>query len=163
VTGVLDFLSPGLSDAAPRSPLAHALAGSGLRDLSLAYGTLDVRGDVVGLEIEGAEILRLSGGRALVFLPYDDTLAQAASLTARGLVAVDVTAGFAGLEVEGERVLRRLTELDLDRLPAVGSVAHVSGILFRDGEHFRLFFRQEFADHVAEVVLDARAGLEVHE
>ncbi len=157
---VLDFLSPGLSDAAPHSPLAHALEDSGLRDLSLAYGTLDVRGDVDGLQIEGAEIVRLSAGRSLVFVPYDDTLAHAASLTERGLVAVDLTAGFAGLEVEGERVLRRLTELDLDRLPAVGSVAHVSAILFRDGERFRLFFRQEFADHVAEVVLDARAGLE---
>lgn len=163
MSGVLDFLSPGLSDAGPRSPLAHALEGSGLRDLSLAYGTLDVRGDVDGLEIERAEIVRLSSGRALVFLPYDDTLAHAASLTERGLVAVDVTAGFAGLEVEGERVLRRLTELDLDRLPAVGSVAHVSAVLFRDGERFRLFFRQEFADHVAEVVLDARAGLGAQE
>jgi sarcosine oxidase gamma subunit len=96
----------------------------------------------------------------LVFPPYDGTLGLAASLTERGLVAVDVTAGFAGLEVEGEQVLRRLTELDLNRLPAVGSVAHVSTILFREGELFRLFFRQEFADHVAEVVLDAQAGLE---
>ncbi len=78
-------------------------------------------------------------------------------------MAVDVTAGFAGLEVEGERVLRRLTELDLDRLPAGGSVAHVTAVLFRDGERFRLFFRQEFGDYVAEVVLDARAGLGAQE
>ncbi len=157
MSGVLDFLSPGLGESPPRSPLAHALAGSDVRDLSLAYGTLDVRGDLDALE--GAEVVRLSPGRSLVFPPYDDTLSLAASLTERGLVAVDLTAGFAGLEVEGEQVLRRLTELDLDRLPAVGSVAHVSAILIRDGERFRLFFRQEYADYVAEVVLDALEGL----
>lgn len=156
---VLDFLSPALAAPAPRSPLARPLDGSGLRDLSLVYGVLDVRGSLEELEIEGVEIVRLSPGRSLVLCPYADTPGLAAWLAARERVAVDVSGGFAGLELEGERVMRRLTELPLDRLPAVGGVAHVSAVLLRDGERFRLFFRQEYADYVAEVVVDALEGI----
>lgn len=65
----------------------------------------------------------------------------------------------AGIQVTGERLLRRLTDLDLDSLPATGMVAHVRGAVFRDGDEFRIYFPQEYADHVAEVVLDAIEGL----
>jgi hypothetical protein len=55
--------------------------------------------------------------------------------------------------------MRRLTDLDLDALPAVGAVAGVQATAIRDGDEFRLFFGQEYADHVATVVLDAIEGL----
>ena len=67
--------------------------------------------------------------------------------------------GLAGIQVPGERLLRRLTDLDLDELPATGMVAHVRATVLRDGENFRIFFPQEYADHMAEVVLDAIEGL----
>ena len=57
-------------------------------------------------------------------------------------------------------MLRRLTDLDLERLPAAGLVAHVRGILIRpDNETFRLYVPQEYADYVAEVLIDAAEGL----
>jgi len=71
----------------------------------------------------------------------------------------DLDKGLAGLQVTGERLLRRLTDLNLDALPATGTVAHVRATVLRDGDEFRIFFPQEYADHVAEVVLDAAAGL----
>ena len=74
--------------------------------------------------------------------------------------AAETTGGLAGLQVTGERLLRRLTDLDLDALPATGLVAHVRTTVFRDGDTFRLFFPQEYAEHVAEVVLDALVGLQ---
>ena len=73
--------------------------------------------------------------------------------------APEVTSGLAGLQVTGERLLRRLTDLDLDALPATGMVAHVRTTVFRHGDEFSIYFPQEYADHVAEVVLDAVAGL----
>ena len=45
-----------------------------------------------------------------------------------------MSAAWAALEIEGagaERVLRRLTELDLDELPAVGQLAHVRALVAR--------------------------------
>jgi sarcosine oxidase gamma subunit len=72
-------------------------------------------------------------------------------------------AGVAGIELEGEhaaRVLARLTELELDSLPAVGAVAEVRMLVERAKPHgFRIWFGQEFADYVAEVVLDAAKGV----
>jgi sarcosine oxidase gamma subunit len=66
----------------------------------------------------------------------------------------------AGLQVHGEALMRRLTELDLDELPAVGAVAHVQAYVIRDGgETFRLFFPQEYGDYLAEVVIDTAEGL----
>lgn len=67
--------------------------------------------------------------------------------------------GLAGLQVTGERLLRRLTDLDLDALPATGMVAHVRATVLRNEDEFRIFFAQEYADHVAEVVLDTIEGL----
>ena len=73
--------------------------------------------------------------------------------------ALDVSAGYGVLELEGPKVetlLRRLTDLGLERLPAAGAVAHVRAILIRDGEGaYRLLVEQELADYLLEVVLDA--------
>ncbi len=57
-------------------------------------------------------------------------------------------------------MLRRATDLDLDRLPAVGSVAHVQTLVLRDDEEtFRLFFPQEYGHYLAEVLVDAARGV----
>jgi len=62
--------------------------------------------------------------------------------------------------VRGETLMRRLTDLDLDALPAVGAVAHVQAYVIRDvGDTFRLFFPQEYGHYLAEVVIDAAEGL----
>jgi len=115
---------------------------------------LEVRGDVDALGLDG-EVVRMTERRALV-------LGDGASLAAledAGYVVTDMTGALAGLELEGVRLMRRLTELDLDALPAVGSVAHVQTVVLRDGERFRLFFPQEFGHYLAEVVIDAAEGL----
>jgi sarcosine oxidase gamma subunit len=77
--------------------------------------------------------------------------------------ALGPLAGIAGIEVAAPHaaaLLRRITALDLDRLPAVGAVAHVRALVQRpDGARFRLWFAQEYADYLAEVVLDAAEGV----
>jgi hypothetical protein len=153
----LAFLSPDRADAGVgfASPLARALAGSTeVRDLS-RLGKIEVRGDVDAIDVD-AEVARISPRRALVLCDYD----RCADLRARlpGFV-IDVTGALAGLEVEGEQVLRRLTDLDLDALPAAGKVAEVPAVVLRDGDRFRVFFPQEYGHYVAEVVLDVLAGL----
>jgi hypothetical protein len=77
--------------------------------------------------------------------------------------ALGPAAGVAGIEVESpvaRRVLARMTDLDLDALPSIGAVAHVRALVtHRGGNRYRLWFPQEYSDHVAAVVLDTRAGL----
>ncbi len=167
----LDFLSPGLArleggfEPVSRSPLERALrdAPPGIRDLSHT-GKLDVRGpDAEVLDSgelgDGVEVVRITPERALLLCPPEDIARLLEQLNARARSVVDVTSALAGLHVSGEQLLRRLTDLDLDALPAVGSVAHIPATLVREGDEFRLFFPQEYADHVAAVVLDAAAGL----
>ena len=56
--------------------------------------------------------------------------------------------------------MRRLTDLDLESLPAAGAVAHVQAYVLRDGgDVFRLFFPQEYGHYLAEVVVDAAEGV----
>ncbi len=57
--------------------------------------------------------------------------------------------------------MRRLTDLDLDGLPAAGPLlSRVPAIVLRDeGERFRVYVPQELAHDVAVAVLDAAAGL----
>jgi heterotetrameric sarcosine oxidase gamma subunit len=157
----LDFLSPdmGTADAVWRSPLERALARApdGIEDLSRT-GVLDVRGEVDGLDAR--EVVRLTPERALVLCAYDETARVRAQLAGAGRLVVDVSAGWAGLQVRGETLLRRLTDLDLDALPAVGALAHVQALVLRDdADTFRLYFPQEYGHHVAEVVVDAAEGL----
>jgi sarcosine oxidase gamma subunit len=72
-------------------------------------------------------------------------------------------AGVAGIELEtpaAELLLRRLTDLDLGALPAVGSVAHVRALVTHEGgDRYRIWFPQEYSDSVAEVLLDAWEGI----
>jgi sarcosine oxidase gamma subunit len=145
-----------------RSPLERALAGAdpslGIRDISRT-GKIEVRGEVAELEVDGAEAVWITPHRALVICDYDEGAEIRRRLSERFL-AVDVSGALAGLEVRGERLLRRLTDLDLDNLPAPGPVAHVQAIVLRDAdETFRIFFPQEYGDYVAEVVVDAAEGL----
>ena len=144
------------------SPLARALDGGDpelVRDLSLD-GKVEIRGDVdlVGVQA-GEELIRLTPRRGLLLV--DDPVAAAERLRGSGVRAYDATGAFAGLAVEGERLLRRMTDLDLDRLPAAGGFARIGAIVVRDeGERFRVYFPQELGHYVAEVVLDAIAGLD---
>lgn len=150
----LAFTAPG--DGPVVSPLAHALAGAtGIDDLSL-LGKLEVRNaDPVPLP-EGTSLIRLTPERALVLCPTEARAELKRSLP--GFV-VDVTAALAGIGVEGEQLLRRLTDLDLDALPAAGKVAGVPAFVTRDGEHFGVFFAQEYGVSVVELVRDLQEGL----
>ena len=159
----LDFLSPDLAaaDAVWRSPLERALAQApaGIEDLSRT-GVLEVRGELDGLDAAGAEIVPLTSERALVLCPLEEAGRLRSRLAGAHRLVVDVSAGWAGLRVQGETLLRRLTDLDLDALPAVGSLAHVHGLVIRDeGDTFRLYFPQEYGHSVAETVIDAAEGL----
>jgi hypothetical protein len=160
----LSFLSP--SSAPPEllaSPLARALAGVSpelARDLSLG-GKVEVRGNVDLVDpLPGEELIRYSPRRGLLLV--DDEPGEVVErLRARGLRAYDMSGALAGLAFEGERTARRLTDLDLERLPAAVMFAKIGAVLVRDeGERFRVYFPQELAHYVAEVVLDAIAGLD---
>jgi sarcosine oxidase gamma subunit len=158
----LDFLSPDLAApaAAWRSPLERALAHApdGVDDVSRT-GVLEVRGDVGGLDVPGAEVVTLTPERALVLCAWDGVAAAREEL-ARRFHVTDLSAGWAGLALRGEAVLRRVTDLDPAALPAVGAVAHVQALVLRDAdESFRIFFPQEYGHYVAEVVVDAVAGV----
>jgi sarcosine oxidase gamma subunit len=159
---LLDFLSPDRADAEARwrSPLERGLehAPPEIADLSLT-GKLDVRGDLDSLDAKGVELVRITPERGLVLCDFTKTANVRARLADRFLV-VDLSAALAGLQLRGEALMRRLTDLDLDSLPAVGAVAHVQAYVLRDdAETFRLFFPQEYGHYLAEVVVDAAEGL----
>jgi hypothetical protein len=162
VNGALDFLSPdrAAAEAQWRSPLERALlhAPADVADISLT-GKIEVRGDIDALEEDGFEVMRITPTRALVLCDFTRTGSVREKLQQQFL-AIDMSARLAGLQVRGETLMRRLTDLDLGALPAVGAVAHVQAYVLRDeGETFRLFFPQEYGDYLAEVVVDAAAGL----
>ena len=158
----LDFLSPDLAtaDAVWRSPLERALAHASaeMQDLSRT-GVLEVRGELDGLDAGKAEVVRLTPERALVLCPFEEAGRLRTRLAGARRSVVDLSAGWAGLQVQGEALMRRVTDLDLDRLPAMGSLAHVHALVLRDGDTFRLYFPQEYGHSVAEVVVDAAEGL----
>jgi hypothetical protein len=159
----LDFLSPSLCDPdVLASPLARALAeidNGRVGDLSL-QGKIELRGDVDGVRAgPGEELIGFSPRRALLLVD-GDAVPVIERLRDEDLYAYDVTGALAGLAFEGETVARRLTDLDLDRLPAAGSFAKIGAVLIRDeGERFRVYFPQELGHYVAEVVLDAIEGV----
>ena len=157
----LAFVSP--AEARPEngfvpraaSPLARALAGAeGIRDLSLLR-KLDVRGPIAAIDVE-ADVIPITPDRALIVCDDADGAALPERVSDN---VVDVTAAFAGIEVEGETLLRRLTDLALDRLPAAGKVADVPALVRRDGVRFQIFFPQEYGDHVVATVRDAQEGV----
>jgi hypothetical protein len=155
-------------DPEARSPLARALADAppsvGLADISLSVGKLDVRGgDPDAMRVDAAELVRVTARRALVLCDVVEVAWVRAELRGDGRVVTDLTGALAGIRAErpdAARVMRRLTDLDLDALPAVGAVARVRTVVLRDGQSaFRLFFPQEYGHYVAEVMLDAIAGV----
>lgn len=158
----LTFLSPheAASEAVWRSPLERALADAppGITDIS-RMGKIEVRGDIGDLQLDGGEAIWITPRRALVICDHDQ-VARIRERVQGDFLAVDMTAALAGLEVRGVTLMRRLTDLDLDNLPAPGPVAHVQAIVIRDeDEAFRFFFPQEYSDYIAEVVVDAAEGL----
>jgi hypothetical protein len=151
----LAFLST--EDAPFASPLRHV---DGIDDVS-RLGKIEVRGETAGLELEpGEELIRINHERALLVVD-GSTAAARERLAAAGFRAYDMTAALAALEVDGEDLMRRLTELDLERLPAIGSIARGTPALIerRGGERFRLFVPQELGHFVGEVVVDMARGL----
>lgn len=159
----LDFLSPSRCVAeALASSLARALDGVSselVEDLS-AGGTVEVRGNVGQVEpLDGEELVRLTPRRALL-LTSGDPLSAVERLRAAGLKAYDVSAGYAGFAVRGEALMRRLTDLDLERLPAVGPLfLRVPALVLRDeGDRFRIYVAQELSHDVVMAVLDAIWG-----
>jgi hypothetical protein len=154
----LDFLSAP-AEVPFASPLRRA-AGDGFTDVS-ALGKLEIRGDTSGLEPSaGEELIRISTDRALLVMDGAPG-AAAERLGAQGYRVYDMTGALAALEVDGEDLMRRLTELDLEQLPAIGSIARGTPALIgrRGGERFRLFVPQELGHFVAEVVADMAKGL----
>ena len=156
----LAFLSPGRAsaEAAWRSPLERALreAPPGISDLSLT-GKIEIRGDLPR-SVKGAELVRITPNRALVLCDFTKTI-ELLEKIAQDYIATDVSGTLAGLSVRGEVLMRRITDLDLDALPAAGAVSHVQAVVTRDGDSFALWFGQEYSDYLAEVVLDAYEGL----
>jgi len=160
----LPFLSADLVPEASRtSPLANALASerSGVVHDVSALGKLELRGDIDAVQPgDGEELVRLAPGRALLITQGSPAAARE-RLSATGLRVYDLTGALAGLEVEGEALLRRLTELDLEALPATGPVARgVPALIQRlGGERFRLLVPQELGHYVCETVLDLAHGV----
>ena len=156
----LAFLSPGRASAEAvwRSPLARALEGAppDVGDLSQT-GKIEIRGDLPK-SVKGGELNRITPNRGLVLCDFGKTVELLEKLT-QDYFAVDVTATLAGLSVRGEQLMRRITDLDLDALPAAGAVSHIQALVTRDGDSFALWFGQEYSDYLAEVVIDAWEGL----
>jgi hypothetical protein len=156
----LSFLSPGhaSAEAVWRSPLERALAEAppDIADLSQT-GKIEIRGELPR-SVRGGDLIRITPNRGLVLCDFTTTVDLLEKLS-QDYLALDVTATLAGLSVRGEQVMRRITDLDLDALPAAGAVSHIQAIVTRDGDSFALWFGQEYSDYLAEVVIDAWEGL----
>lgn len=139
----LEFLSPDLAapEAVWRSPLERFL-GDGIEDLS-RLAKFEVRGELGPVN---GEVVRLTPHRALVLCAREDAPPG----------AIDLSAALAGVRITDPRAMRRLTDLDLDKLPAVGAFARVEAIVLPG---FRVFFPQEYGRYVCEAVLDALEGV----
>jgi len=162
----LSFLSADLVPAEARtSPLANALSrdSSGIvRDVS-DLGKLELRGDVGSVRAgDGEELVQLAPGRALL-ITHGSAASARERLSGSGLRVYDLTGSLAALEVEGDALLRRLTDLDLEALPATGPVARgVPALIQRlEGERFRLLVPQELGHYVCETALDLAQGVGV--
>lgn len=124
-------------------------------------GKVEIRGDLGRVEpAEGEELVRLSPRRGLL-LTSGDPVEAVSRLRTVGVLAYDVTGGYAGFAVRGEELMRRLTDLDLARLPAAAPVfLRVPAIVLGDdGDRFRIYVAQELAHDVVMAVLDAARGL----
>jgi hypothetical protein len=63
------------------------------------------------------------------------------------------------MAIASEQVMRRLTDLDLDKVPTAGPFAHVTAIFRGGAGWFKVYVQQELGHYVAEAVVDALAGL----
>jgi hypothetical protein len=120
---------------------------------------LEVRGPVDALQPEaGEKLLPLGPGRSLL---VDARPGARERLAADGYLAYDMTAALVLLEIDGDDLLRRLTDLVREQLPAVGSVARGTPALIEplDGSRFRLYVPRELGEYVADVVSDLEQGL----
>jgi hypothetical protein len=159
----LAFLSPSrCQPGTTTSPLRRALEDTDPRivqDLWLD-GKVEIRGDLALVEpLLGEELVQLTPSRGFLFT-QDDPADVVERLRRQGVLAYDATGALAGFAVEGERVMRRLTDLDLDRLPAAGPFARVSAIVLREnGKRFRIYVAQELGHDVVLAVLDAHEGV----
>ena len=159
------FLSPSRCEPGTlTSPLRRALEGadpSAVRDLWLD-GVVEIRGDLdLVASVSADELVLLSPVRGFVFTS-DDPADVAGRLRATGVLAYDATGALAGMAIASEQVMRRLTDLDLERLPTAGPFAHVTAIVRRgEGGWFKVYVQQELGHYVAEAVVDALAGLDM--
>ena len=128
-----------------------------MSDLSLT-GKIEIRGDLPK-SVKGGDLVRITPNRGLVLCDLTKTV-ELLEMLSKDNFAIDVSASLAGLSVRGEAIMRRITDLDLDALPAAGAVSHVQAIVTRDGDSFALWFAQEYSDYLAEVVIDAWEGLQ---
>jgi hypothetical protein len=158
------FLSPSRCEPGTlASPLRRALDGVDpevIRDLSLD-GVVEIRGDLeLVAPAAGEELVQLSPRRGFLFTD-EDPADVAERLRAAGVLAYDATGALAGIAIASEQVMRRLTDLDLDRVPTAGPFAHVTAIVRRDDDGwFEVYVQQELGHYVAEAVVDTLAGLE---
>lgn len=158
------FLSPSrCAEGTTTSPLRRALEGADpeqVRDLSLE-GIVEIRGNVDAVSAgPGEELLRLSPRRAFLFTGGDPADAVDRIRTA-GARAYDATGAYAGAAIADERVVRRLTDLDLEQIPAAAPFAHVSALFRRGADGWiHVYVHQELGHYAAEAVLDAIAGLQ---
>jgi sarcosine oxidase gamma subunit len=165
----LEFLSPRPAATAgfrpsQRSPLDRALRavgpGLGLHDLSLALAKFEVRGDLDA--VRAGELIPITPRRGLVVGPAAEADALEARLRAQVATVVERTGALAALRIDGPdapTLMRRLTDLDLESLPAAGAVARVPALVRGGGEAFELFWAQEYGHYLAEVVVDTAKGL----
>ncbi|CAN5304684.1 hypothetical protein BH20ACT13_BH20ACT13_22710 [soil metagenome] len=161
---LLDFLSPSRCEpGTTTSPLRRALAdadSAAAQDL-WPDGKVEIRGDLILVAPHaGEELVQLTPRRGYLFTNGDpaDVVAR---LREVGVLAYDATGALAGIAIEGEQLMRRLTDLDLDELPAAGPLlSRVTAIVLREeGERFRFYVAQELAHDVAVAILDVAAGL----
>ena len=157
----LDFLSPDGCDSgvALGGPLG-AFADPAVAELD-GIGKLEVRGDLSAVRAAAREqLLPLGPERALLVVDGPPAVARR-RLAKAGLRVYDLSAALTALEFEGRDLLRRLTELEPDQLPATGAIARGTPALVehRDGDRFRLYVARELARYVAEVVADLARGL----
>ena len=140
---------------------AERLRTVGVADLS-HLGKIEVRADSVAAGSrrarpkEALEWFQVRPDVALVLCEYRDCFVLRSSLARRARLVLDQTGALSILALTGPNassVLRRLTHLH--QLPAVGSVAHITGhVLARDGGYW-VVFPQEYGHYLWEVAVDA--------
>lgn len=145
--------------------VATKVPGRALRIRDISHtGKIEVRGELDDVDLpSGAEVVRITRERALILCAYRQAAQFRAELRQQFRAVVDMTGALAGVEIEGAQaptLMRRLTDLDLDSLPAVGAVARVPAVVLLDGEEsFRLFFPQEYGHYLWAVAVDAAEPL----